>query len=332
VRDIDSLVVLGVRFTPGLGGDLAFAPQRREEAERRLRAAFPAAELAVLATCNRTELLIAGLTVPDSIAAWHVAIGDPIGPAPCLGSDATPYVHTGLDAVRHLCRVACGLDSAIVGEVEIVGQLREVLRRAEATGSAGRVLRRAFRAAFAASKAARATTAISTASPGIGVSVATLIVDRDEPGPVVVVGTGAAAHSVTRQLTRHHRAAMVLGRDLDRATAVAGRFGAIAGTIAGLAGAIDRAAAVVLTVPGPVPEIATALHHARPRMLVVDLGQPATADPNGHADLVGLEELTTRLQRVPDARRAAVPEVEAIIDRVASRCCAAGDRPMFIVC
>lgn len=317
MRDIDGLVLLGARFSPGQGGDVALTPSRRDEVERELRLASPAPiEVAVLATCNRTELLVAGLDVPGAITLWHRALGSPTGPAPCLAAPVEPYVHTGREAVRHLCRVACGLDSAILGEVEIVGQLRDACRRAEAAGTAGPALRRAFRAAFAASKAARGTTAIGHAAPGVGSAVADLVAGSGRPGPAVVVGTGGAARSVVRQLVRRERPTVVLGRDPAAVDSVARRFGTGVGSIDELASSLQGAAAVVSTVPGPAPVVTSALRAAPAGLLVVDLAAPGVAKPPDRCRLVTLEQVADGARRVPSARCAAIPQVEAIIERV----------------
>jgi glutamyl-tRNA reductase len=139
------------------------------------RLAAAAGEAAVVSTCARTELYVAGSDVASGIELARRELAVRLDLAE---SDAQPLleVRTGRDAAEHLCRVAAGLESPILGEAQILGQVRSALRAAQASGTAGAVLQRLFAHALRAGKCARA------AAPGLqsGASVAARAIELAE--------------------------------------------------------------------------------------------------------------------------------------------------------
>lgn len=319
MRDIDELVTIGVRFPPGSHAELVLDADRRDATHHALHAAHPDVEIAVLATCNRTELLLSGLSPASAIAAWHTALGPSSPTAFCLDQPAEPYVHTGLDAVDHLCRVTCGLDSAILGEPEIASQVRAALHRSEQLGTAGIALRRAFRVAFAASKAVRATTPLAARPPGIGALAAQWLTARRPRSHVAVLGTGTAAKSVGRQLTRNDHRVTLFGRDEERCAYLAATIGVEHEALASLPAILGRLDAVVLAVPGPNPQLeATLSEPLRRGTFVIDLGAPANVTGAPSAQLVTLRQLAAS-RPTPAHPQPADPEAEAAIRHVIDR-------------
>ena len=158
-------------FTLGLNHQTAPLAMREQVVFRaeRLRAALgelvqarPAEEAAILSTCNRTELYCAaGRADRGAARGWRSTTSS-------SRTDLEPYLYTlpHEQAVRHAFRVASGLDSMVLGEPQILGQLKDAVRAAEAAGTLGTVLHKLFQRTFAVAKEVRSTTASApTASP-----------------------------------------------------------------------------------------------------------------------------------------------------------------------
>ena len=134
---------------------LAFQPERLVAALGELVRLPSVQEAAIVSTCNRTELYCATRD-PQQAADWLAAYHRLSLP------DISPYLysHPDNDAVRHVFRVASGLDSMVLGEPQILGQLKEAVRLAESAGSLGSTLHRLFQKSFSVAKEVRSTTAI----------------------------------------------------------------------------------------------------------------------------------------------------------------------------
>ena len=119
-------------------------------------------ELTVLSTCNRTELYAYGDDESSLVEGLEKAVSSKYGGPIGFSADHL-YLHTDRDAVNHLFRVSCSLDSMILGESQILGQVREAYRLSQETLSSGRVLSRLFQQAMKVGKSARATKLLSAA-------------------------------------------------------------------------------------------------------------------------------------------------------------------------
>ena len=153
-----SLYTLGLNHTTApldVRERVTFAPDAVSEALRELTSRRMVKEAAILSTCNRTEVYFHGGT-PEPVARWLESASN-LPPA-----TLAPYVYT-LDAdraVSHAFRVASGLDSMVLGEPQILGQMKQAVRAADAAGSLGLVLNRLFQRTFAVAKEVRTTTDI----------------------------------------------------------------------------------------------------------------------------------------------------------------------------
>ena len=193
-----------------------------------LRGNEQVAEAAAISTCNRTEL---HLVVSDPVEAESVALGvlsrqADIRPTQLIGH---LYSLRAADAVRHLFRVTAGLDSMILGEAEIQGQVKRAYELALVEGSTGPILNRLFRGALAAGGRARAETGISRKGMSIS-SVAVELAQRAlgdlAQRRVLVVGAGETAELVARALAaRGVETVFIANRHYDRAIGLAQRFG-----------------------------------------------------------------------------------------------------------
>lgn len=160
------------------------------------------AGVAVLATCNRFEVYLDASRFHGAVDLIMDAVREA---APDLDTDVFDafVVYAGQGAVEHLFEVACGLDSMVMGEVEVAGQVREALVRADRTASAP--LRRLFQDALTTSKAVTSRTGLGAAGRSIasvGLDIASTRIGTWEDARVVVVGTGSYARVVVADLTR----------------------------------------------------------------------------------------------------------------------------------
>src|ERR1700710_626687 len=185
-------------------------------------------EAAAISTCNRTELY---LVVSDTVEAESTALGiltrrADIPPTELLGH---LYSLRGIDAGRHLLRVTAGLDSMIVGEAEIQGQVKRAYELALVEGATGPILNRLFRGALAAGGRARSETGIGVRGvsiPSVAVELAQRTLGDLSERRVLVVGAGETAELVAKALVaRGVRTVFVANRHHDRAIRLAQRFG-----------------------------------------------------------------------------------------------------------
>jgi glutamyl-tRNA reductase len=179
-----------------------------------------AREAVLLSTCNRTEIYVAGDTTVAAV------IGFLARDRSVLQGELDPYVETRSDdeAVRHLFRVASGLDSMILGESEIQGQVRRARAAAHEVGSLGRTLDDVFESAVRAGRRVRRETPLGVAHRSIGsaaVELAGGVMKGLKGRTVLVLGTGKVARSVLRSLVDERAQLVVCGRTRDRARSLA---------------------------------------------------------------------------------------------------------------
>jgi glutamyl-tRNA reductase len=268
--------------------------------------AEPVAEAFVVSTCNRVEVYAdvdrfhAGVTVICELLGRHCGV------AP---ADLTPhlYVHYEDRAVGHLLSVACGLDSMVVGEGEILGQIRGALKLAEELGTVGRVLRDLGRTALRAGKRVRTETAINqmgASQAGLAVELAARSLSGQASlsgNEVLVVGAGSMSALAATTASRAEAARIVVAnRTLRKAERLAGRLNgtAIGITEAELTAAIATAD-VVISCTGASGHVITAGmigERAHRPLILVDLAMPRDIDPAAgevtNVTLIGMDELS----------------------------------------
>lgn len=330
----ESIVVIGVSATTadGAGGrELALGPDDVVRVSDRIASTVPHLESVVVATCDRTELVLGsehphGVNVAQALDVWHGALGIEFtgAPSPCLAAAAHPFVLDGRSAVEHLLRVACGLESSLLGDADILGQLRRAWHAAEATGTAGPVTRAVFRDAFALGRRARAQTDISAGGAGVGSAVASLASMRS--GPVLIIGAGPAGTTIARRLAKETQGEITItNRTIAHAETLASEIGARTVDMAALDTALLRSEVVVSAVSSPTPILTSGrlsgLRHLQPDWtpMIIDVGAPANVEPTDAFDIVGLDGLARRHAAVSDRRCAAIPLVEQLIADVLGR-------------
>ncbi len=260
----------------------------------RLRQAGIATEVALLSTCNRTELYAAADVEAHLLAASlrHFLLKDR-DVAPELGLDLGAidfYHHTDGAAAEHLFRVASGLDSLVLGETEILGQLKLAYDRALTGGFTGKVLNKTFQRAFSVAKQIRTETNIqrgNTSVASVAVDLAERIFDRLEHREVLVIGAGDTSEKTARALqSRGARSVLVSNRTYDRAVALAAELGGRALHFEQWEAEFARVDIVISATGAPHYILTRArleqLHRirgARP-LLLIDLAVPRDIDPD----------------------------------------------------
>lgn len=290
-------------------------------------------ELALLSTCNRTEVYAA---LSDPMRGVSDLPQDPSGllasicHAPTGLDGATVYHKSGAAALRHLCLVASGLDSLVPGESEVLSQVDEARHVSAAAGSAGPVLDAVFRTAIRAGRRARAETQIGQLPASVASEAIRWICTRlDVPiatARVLLVGTGRVAR-VAGEILRDAgvRHLDIVGRSCDSTHELGEQLGATPLPWHGLAAGIQGADVVLATTAAPHAVISLGLvvdvlrtRSIGRRLLIADLAVPRDVEPGvgglAGVEVLDLDGLQVRLEANMAERLREAPRVHAIID------------------
>jgi glutamyl-tRNA reductase len=320
--------VLGVSFREApvaVREALAFNPGEASAFLRDVAADRPDLEVLLLSTCNRSEFYL----VADehaSAATYLLRRLRRLRPlAGILHAEYYRYRLAGPAAVRHLLRVACGLESAILGDGQILGQVKDALRIAAGSGTLGRHLEQAAAHAIRAAKRARTETRIGRGAASLGSVIAELIEERyardgttRHRARVLLIGAGCIAADVARHVGGSDRCALtIVNRTPDRAAALARHCNGVASHWERLGDLVSGADVVVAATAAPRPIVTRDLcGHFRARQhapLYIDAGVPRNVALHVPFDVVDIDSLRTRQNRALEERRSAIPAVERII-------------------
>ncbi len=286
---------------------VAMAAEDLPAALRALRAWPHVTEAVILSTCNRVELLVSYATEAPDLAAFFLARF----PASAPQLRAYLYQYRDEEAVRHLFRVASSLDSMVVGEPQILGQVKEAFAAARAAGTVGRELEALLQSTFAIAKRVRSETAIAASSVSIAsvaVDLALKIFGSLGGKRVLLVGAGKMGELAARHLLAHGASSIsVSNRTLARAERLAQGFGGRVVPYGELLAQADHAD-IVITSTGSHGFIfhredgAQLLQRRRGRpMFFIDIAVPRDVDPEmNRVDGVFLYDIDD-LQKVADA-------------------------------
>ena len=309
-----------------LRGRFAFALDQMAPALAGLRqshARHP--EAAILSTCNRTEVYCASDNVQiDHTLGWLAQAGDV--PAHALRDHA--YVLQNDQAARHAFRVASGLDSMVLGEPQILGQMKSAVRAADDAGALGQTLNQLFQRSFAVAKQVRSSTEIGAHSISMAAAAVRLAGNLFEDLreiKVLFVGAGEMIElAATHFAARRPKSIAIANRTLERGERLATRFGAEVMRLAELPERLHEFDAVVSCTASTLPIIGLgaverALKKRRHRpIFMVDLAVPRDIEPEVKAlqdvYLYTVDDLAQVVQTGHANRQAAVAQAEAIID------------------
>lgn len=288
------------------------------------------AELLILSTCNRIELYAVSPR-ENSRALENFLCETQNIPA----QEIQPHLYRLSDeaAIRHLLQVAAGLDSLVLGEPQILGQVTRALELARGAGAAGAILNRIFQAAIHAGKRARSETAIAR-NPASVASLAAALCEKSArniaAAQIVILGAGEMAELAVEALRkRGAQKILVINRTLERAQALGARWNAQAATFESLEEALRAADILIASTGAPhlildAAAVARAMsaRPARP-LALIDIAVPRDIDP-AVADLPNvqrydMDSLNARLEESLAERAAEAPHVQAILEEEAAR-------------
>ncbi len=324
-----SVWALGLNHTTApldLRGRFAFSMDQMEPTLRGLRQSLARQpEATILSTCNRTEIYCAGDRPElDHTLEWLAHSGG-VSPA-LLRSHA--YTLEGDRAARHVFRVASGLDSMVLGEPQILGQMKDAVRAAEGAGAMGSTLHQLFQRSFAVAKEVRSATEIGAHSISMAAAAVRLAGQLFEDlGKIKIlfVGAGEMIDLAATHFAAKNPALMVItNRTMERGEKLASRFGAQVMPLADLPTRLHEFDAVISCTASTLPiiglgavERAVKLRKHRP-MFMLDLAVPRDIEPEVKAlpdiYLYTVDDLAQVVQTGKDSRQAAVAEAEVIID------------------
>jgi glutamyl-tRNA reductase len=306
---------------------LAFTEPAAVELAQRLTATAEVREAVAISTCNRTEV--------------YLVVGDPVrGEADALGLLARDagirptelaeviYSPRNCDAARQLYRVTAGLESMIVGEAEIQGQVKRAFEAALQAGCTGALSNRLFSAALTTGKRVRSETSIGSSRvsiPSVAVGLAREVLGDLRERHVVILGAGETSELTARALAEQGAGTIfVANRHADRALSLAQRFGGSVVGLHDLPDQLTRADIVVSSTSSPHPivggdelELVLAQRAGRP-LLLIDIAVPRDIDPRC-GDLEGvtlydIDDLQEVLARNLGIREEEVPQAEEIVE------------------
>ncbi|MEV4421702.1 glutamyl-tRNA reductase [Patulibacter sp. NPDC049589] len=284
-------------------------------------------EAAVLSTCNRTEvyLVVGDVLQAESELLSVVARSSRIRPTELASLVYTPR---NCDAARHLYRVASGLDSMILGEYEVQGQVKRAYETALSAGTTGPMLNRLFKAALRTGKRVRSETTLSerrTSVASVAVDLAAAQVGRLSDKNVMIIGAGETAELTAQAFaTQGVQTLFVSNRHADRARSLADRFGGRVGTLTDLPEQLVEADVVISSTGSPHPvlgptELALVMEQRPERPLVlIDIAVPRDIDPEcaglpGVA-LYDIDDLQGVVARNLEGRRGEAAMAEDVVE------------------
>ncbi|MGB9403696.1 MAG: glutamyl-tRNA reductase [Candidatus Acidiferrales bacterium] len=306
---------------------ITFTPEQALRAADELRLRGVLEEAVVLSTCNRSELY--GVT-PDPTADAQGAMENFLTDFHGVSSidlSGRLYRQTNSEAVRHLFRVASGLDSMLLGEAEILGQVRDAYGRALEHGSTGPVLNRLFQGALEVGKRVRSETEVGARPMSVawaGVKLAERVFGDLEGHEAIIVGAGAVAEQVVQHLRdRGIGRLLVVNRTRERADNLAERVGGETVDWTALESSLASPDIIVTSVGSSEPILTRALlervHAARQgrALFVVDLGVPRNVEADAanlyNLYLYNIDDLDDIVEQNRKTREAEIPRAEALI-------------------
>ena len=329
---------LGINHTTApldLRGRFAFALDQIAPTLQGLRQSLgnasrhPGVETAIISTCNRTEIYCAApLPMPgpalDHTLGWLAQSG---GVSPALLRSHSYALEDSLVA-RHAFRVASGLDSMVLGEAQILGQMKDAVRAAETAGALGTTLNQLFQRSFAVAKEVRTSTEIgahSISMAAAAVRLAGQLFEDLSKIRVLFVGAGEMIElCATHFAAKNPKQIAIANRTLERGEKLATRFGGEVMRLADLPERLHEFDAVISCTASSLPIIGLgaverALKKRRHRpIFMVDLAVPRDIEPEvkalGDVYLYTVDDLATVVQTAQANRQAAVEQAEAIID------------------
>lgn len=324
-----SLAVIGINHktaSVSLREKVAFSPDSIQSAMKNLANDDANREVIIISTCNRTELYCNNIhsdTVIEWLKNYHEVSHEELMPS--------LYLHTDHAAVKHLMRVAAGLDSLVLGEPQILGQVKQSFARAKEAGTVAGALDRLFQHTFSVAKKIRTETEIGAAAVSVAfaaVSMAKHIFTSLSSTHVLLIGAGETIELVAKHLQDQQVASMVVAnRTLERAQTMCEAFNAKAITLSSIPEYLPKADIVISSTASPLPILGkglveNALKQRRHQpMLLVDIAVPRDIEAEvadlDDAFLYTVDDLQSIIEQNIASRKEAAEQAEVIADEQA---------------
>ena len=313
-----------VREKLSTGADLLPAVLARLGSRREL------AEAMFLSTCNRVEVLASSqpnISDRNASRAIREALGEFAGLASAGELEPYLYERSGAEAVRHVFRVSASLDSMVLGEPQILGQVKDAYDAAMAAGTLKHYLGRCVHRAFTVAKRVRTETALGAGTVSISsvaVDLARQIFGDLSNHAVLLVGAGEMAEAAAKSLGKGARSIRVCNRSFDRAAALAGQFGGSAAPLDALEEELTIADVVVASTGSPTfvvtrDMVKRAMKARKGRTLFfIDIAVPRNVEPTVHkidnVYVYNVDDLEGQVAQGMKARAAEVAAAETIVE------------------
>ena len=304
---------------------IAIAPRKVGEALAQVLGINAVTETVILSTCNRVEVYAAPDRGSDHrlVARQIVELLGEMG-----GREIVPHLGTklGTDAVRHLFRVASSLDSLVVGEPQILGQLKDAIRSATDAQSLGPELNVAMRSALQVAKRVRTETAIGEGQvsvPSVAVDLARRIFEDLAGKTALLVGAGEMAESAAKLLARAGARLLVVNRSPERADSLARSVGGRPAPLEQLEAMLVDADIVVASTASPVPVITKKMVKGIRRkrrgrnLFFIDIAVPRDVEPAvddlDFVYLYDIDDLSKVVSQTLEGRQSEAERAEALV-------------------
>lgn len=321
-----SILIVGVNHKTApvsIREKVSFSPDSMASALHAAHQVVP--ENLILSTCNRTEIYAAchqqqpAANLVEWLASWHNM--------PVAQLQPYLYIYQQEEAVRHALRVACGLDSLVLGEPQILGQLKSALQAASDKAVTGNQLNRLMQHAFSTAKKVRTQTSIGANPISVAfaaVSLAKQIFSKLEKHTALLIGAGETIELVGKHLAANGiGGVMVANRSIDKAQKLAAEYGGKGIGLQDLAEHLPKADIVISSTASPVPilgkgtvERALKIRKHRP-MFMVDIAVPRDIEQEvGELDdvyLYTVDDLQSVIEENLQSRRAAAEQAEGMV-------------------
>lgn len=323
-----TLIAVGINYNTApiaIRERLAFPAEILDNTLKNLGNLKEITEAAILSTCNRTEFYYQTDNDDQSVLVNWIADTKNIE-----ANEFFPYLYSYKDSqsIRHMFRVACGLDSMILGEPQILGQMKSAYHAANQAGTLGRNLSKLFQHTFAAAKKVRTDTAIGSSPVSVAfaaVQLAQQIFEKLSEQTALLIGAGETIELTARHLYQHRIGRIIIAnRTYDKAHALASQFNGYAISLSEIPNHLSEADIVVSSTASQLPilgkgRVESAIKKRKHKpMLMIDLAIPRDIEAEvkqlSDVYLYTVDDLQNTVNQNMDSRRRAAEQAEEIID------------------
>lgn len=276
--------------------------------------------LMVISTCNRTELYGFASNPTDLIQLLCNHTNGSIDQF-----EEVAYTHKNEDAISHLFKVGTGLDSQILGDFEIISQLRKALSISKKAGMINAFMERLSNAVIQASKRIKNETDISTGATSVSFAAVQYIMARVpfvSEKKILLFGTGKIGRNTCENLVKHTKNEQItlINRTKDKAERIAGKFNLLVKDYANIQSEIAQSDVLIVSTGANMPTISKELLFLNKPLLILDLSIPKNVSTNvtdnAFVNLVHLDELSQMTDRTLEHRASQIPKAEKIIEEI----------------